>query len=127
MSSQLSELIRDARRELRVAAGSPLTSEEREEDRRKDEVMQLRKFVLSRLGVRVPDQLNAKVNWTAKGPALIFNADGRVFQMRVEGDSYPLFIIEGDSEREVARLEGADPHFASRLLVAVANAVPSLE
>jgi hypothetical protein len=128
MKPELKELIRDARKELRKAAGLPLSQEEQNEDLQKAAVTELRKFILSRLGVRLPDLLNGKVVWTENGPALILDAeDGHVFHMRKDGDSggYLLFIIEGNVKREIARIESSDANFASHVLVAIDDAIPS--
>jgi hypothetical protein len=126
MSSELSELIRDARKELRQASGAPLTPEEREEDVRKAAVVKLEKFMVSRLGIQRLLPLHGEFIWTEKGPTAILEAEDRIFHLRkdAEGDSYPLFILEGDGEREIARFEAKDPYFASRVLVAIADAAP---
>ena len=129
MKPELQELIRDARKELRKAAGLLLTPEEQNDDLHKAAVTELRKFILSRLGVRLPDLLNGKVAWTENGPALILDAEGDVFHLRKAGDndSYFLFIIEAAGEREIARIEASDANFASRVLVAIDDAVTSTD
>ena len=129
MKSELQELIRNARKELRKASGLPLTSEEQNEDLRNTAVAELEKFTLSHLGVQVLIELRGQVIWTKKGPAAILKAENHIFHLRKEGDgdSYALFIIEGDVEREIARIESCDPCFASRVLVAIGEAVPFAE
>ena len=129
MKSELQELIRNARKELRKASGLPLTSEEQNEDLRNTAVAELEKFTLSHLGVQVLIELRGQVIWTKKGPAAILKAENHIFHMRkeVDRDSYALFIIEGDVEREIARIESCDPCFASRVLVAIGEAVPFAE
>ena len=129
MKSELQELIRNARKELRKASGLPLTSEEQNEDLRNTAVAELEKFTLSHLGVQVLIELRGQVIWTKKGPAAILKAENHIFHLRKEGDgdSYALFIIEGDVEREIARIESCDPCFASRVLVAIGEAVPFSE
>ena len=44
-----------------------------------------------------------------------------------DNDRYLLFIIEGDEDREIARIESSDGNFASRVLVAIGDAVPFTE
>ena len=129
MKSELQELIRNARKELRKASGLPLTSEEQNENLRNTAVAELEKFTLSHLGVQVLIELRGKVIWTKKGPAAILKAENHIFHLRKEGDgdSYALFIIEGEVEREIARIEARDPCFASRILVAIGEAVPFSE
>jgi len=126
MKPELQELIRDARKELSKASGLPLTSEEQNEDLRNTAVAELDKFLLSHLGVRVLFELEGKAIWTKKALAAILKAENHTFHLRKEGDgdSYALFIIEGEVEREIALTEASDPCFASRILVAIGETIP---
>jgi hypothetical protein len=89
----------------------------------------LNKVILYRIVIRLLFPLEGEVIWTEKGPAAILKAESCIFHLRKEGDSdsYLLFIIEGNGEREIARIEASDPYFASRVLVAIGDAVPSAE
>jgi hypothetical protein len=125
--SDLQELIRNARKELRKSSGLPLSAEEQNEDARKAALKDLRLFVVSRLGVQVPDSLCGKVDWTDNGPALIMQASGCVFHLRKAGDSeliYRLYLI-GDGEREIEEIQADGPLFASRVLAAIGDVIPS--
>jgi hypothetical protein len=124
MTTELQDFIRDAHLELRKAAGQ-LSPEEQEEELRKAAVSKLQGFVLRKLGVTLPITLDSETAWTEKGPVAIFKAEGRVVHLRKAGDNdtYMLFLVEGDSEREIARIEGSDQLFASRFLVAVGDVV----
>jgi len=121
--------VRHARKELRKASGQPLTAEEQNEELRNTAVAELHKFMLRHLGVSVLIELMGEATWTEKGPAAVLKAENHIFHLRKEGDgdSYALFIIDGDVEREIARIEAHDPCFANRVLVAIDEAVPPIE
>ena len=126
--SDLQEMIRVARKELRKASGLPLTPEERDEDLHKAEVEELQKFVLPKLGVGPHMALLGTPAWTSKGAAIILKAEDHIFHLRKAGDrgsSINLFLIEGDGEREIARIEAADRLFASRVLAVIGDVIPS--
>ena len=129
MEQDLQELIRDARKELRKASGVPLTEDEESEDRRKAALDKLEGFILLKLGVRLTILLNVKVVWSEKGPAVTLDADGHAFHVRKGNDnrSYLLLSVDGDKEREIATIEASDPIFASRVLMAIDEAVYSKE
>ena len=91
--SDLQELIRDARKELRKSSGLPLSAEEQNEDARKAALKDLRLFVVSRLGVQAPDSLCGRVAWTDNGPALIMQASGCVFHLRKADDSELIYRL----------------------------------
>jgi hypothetical protein len=125
MKAALQELIRYARKELRKASGLPLTPEEHFEDSRKAALEDMQIFMLRNLGVNLSMLLAGRAEWTDKGPAVILNTGVHVFHLRKkEGNgSCFLFIVGGDGEREIARLEASDPIFSSRVLVAIDDAV----
>jgi hypothetical protein len=128
MNEELHELIRDARKDLRKASGIPLSLEEQAEELRKAALAELEKFMLRRLGFGVVMSLHAHVIWTEKGPAVTLDAEGHIFHVRkaTDNESY-LFFIEGKGEREIARIDASDANFASRVLVAIGDAVPIAE
>jgi hypothetical protein len=129
MKAELQELIRDARKELRKASGLPLTPEEHFEDSRKAALEDMQIFMLRNLGVNLSMLLAGRAEWTDKGPAVILNTGVHVFHLRKkEGNgSCFLFIVGGDGEREIARLEASDPIFSSRVLVAIDDAVSLID
>jgi hypothetical protein len=127
MNAELQELIRDARKDLRKASGLPLTPEEENEDLRKAALDELENFILRQMGVRLTMLLNIRVAWIENGPAVTFDAEGQVFRMRKDNCSYILRVLDGGGEREIARIEGSDPNFTSRVLVAMDDAFPSKE
>jgi hypothetical protein len=124
MNNELADFIRDAHVELRKAAGQ-LSPEEQEGELHKAAISKLHGFVLRKLGLTLPITLEYETTWTERGPVAIFRAEGRVIHLRKAGDNdtYMLFLVEGDSEREIARIEGSDQLFASRFLVAVGDVV----
>ena len=122
----LQELIRDARTELKIASGLPLNPEEQDEERHKAAVNELRAFLLRRLKVTVQDKLCMQVIWISEGPVAILKCEDQVFHLRQAGDgNCLLFLIEGQAEREIAPIKDSDPHFTSRVLVAIGDAGPA--
>jgi len=125
--SELQEMIRDARKELPKASGLPLSPEERNQDLHKAEVDELQKQVLPKLGFRAHMELLGTPAWTSRGAAIILKAEDHMFHLRhaSEKGSYSIFLIEGEGEREIARIDGVDRHFASRVLAAIGDVIPS--
>jgi type II secretory pathway component PulC len=48
--------------------------------------------------------------------------DGYNFQLRKEGAAFVLFALKDGGDVELTRIDGADPNFANRVLVAMADA-----
>jgi hypothetical protein len=83
----------------------------------------LQTFLLRRLEVTVLVKLCMHVIWTSGGPVAILKSDDQIFHLRKAGDSNCLlFLIEGQGEREIAQIKSSDPHFTSRVLVAIGDA-----
>jgi hypothetical protein len=71
--------------------------------------------------LKVINVLKATVIWTLKGAALEMRTDDHVFHLRQDKDAYALFAIEDQAERELLRIDGKDPIFANRVLVAIGD------
>ena len=123
---ELNELIAKARIDLRKQAGL-LSTEEQEQERRKAEIEALEMEVLPKLGVRAHLELLASAEWTSHGAAIILKAAGETFHLRkADSNTYQLQHIDGHQEAEIARVKASDPHFASRVLVAIGDATPPI-
>jgi hypothetical protein len=125
MNEELQKLIQEARRELRRASGINLTPEENDEERRTAEIEEFDRFAYSAFGYRLMIPLKFQVLWSEKGAIGQMRADGHTFNLRREGESYHLFIIEPDGERELLQVEGSDSHLASRVLRAIGDSLPN--
>jgi hypothetical protein len=124
MEQDLQELIRDARKKVLKASGIPLTEEDENEERRKAALEKLQGFMLRQLGINAAMLLNVKAVWTEKGPTVNLDTEGHVFRVRQDdGNGYILLVLDSGGEREIARIEASDPIFASRVLVAIDDAV----
>jgi len=69
--------------------------------------------------------LKAKAVWTEKGAVGRFTADNHIFHLRRNSDSYTLFAVQETGERELVRLNQADPQFTNRILVAIGDSLSS--
>jgi hypothetical protein len=123
MKTELEELIREARRKLRLASDIPLSAEERLEEHRTAEVDSMMKFLVDHIGFRLMFALKAQAVWTDKGAAAELTGNNQIFHLRKHGsqNEYGLFAVGKHGEREVAKLEGSDPLFESRILVAIGD------
>lgn len=119
MNEELQKLVREAKRELRRASGTPLTPEESDEERRTVEIEEFDRFAYRTFGYRRMLPLKFNVIWDEKGVIGQMNADGKIFNLRRDGEDFRLFLVETCGERELSRLEGSDPNFANRVLVAI--------
>jgi hypothetical protein len=124
MKQELIELIHNARRELRVDSGLPLTAEEQAEEDRKKQLDELMIFASRTFPPGLVFLLDQSTVWTAKGPAEEFVLEGHVFHLRKQEENvYVLFEINGPEEQEVFRASGKDSQFGNRVLVAMADRV----
>jgi hypothetical protein len=118
---ELEDLVRVARRELRKTSGVPLTEEERAEEVKAAEMEAMMPAML-RLGIQAANQLRGDLVWRNGSASAEFNVDGRIFYMSKAGDAFTLSRVEGDSERELVRIDAKDTQFANRLLDTVGDA-----
>lgn len=125
MSQNIRELIREARSEMRRASGLPLTAEEQSEESRRTLMNEMNKFIVESLGFRLMFPLKSDVIWTNKGAAAQLTVEGRIFHIRKDGDQYGLFSIEEHQEQEIVKMEGSDPQFANRVLIAIGETLPT--
>jgi hypothetical protein len=125
MSPDLSNLIQEARRELRRASQLPLSQAEQAEEQRAIEIDELEMFLYTTFRPRLMFPLKAKVVWGDRGAAGQLTVDDAIFHLRKDGDKYGLFVIETQGERELIKIESCDPHFASRVLVAISDSLPN--
>ena len=128
MKRDIQDLIREARKELRLAAGLLLSPEEIAEEIRNKEIEEMEKFILSAFGLKYLFPLGATVLWTDRGVAAELNADSRTFHLRKGLDSgrYILFFIQPSGESELLNLEAEDPLFACRVMVAIGDKLSSI-
>ena len=117
MTVELPDLIKEARRELRRASGIPFTSEEQAEERRRTEIEQMMKLLVESLGYRIMLPLRLEVIWTDKGATAQMTVDAHRFHLYKDRDCFCLC----DGEREIVTIKDQDPHFASRVLVAIGD------
>jgi hypothetical protein len=121
MKDDLRELIQDARRAVRLASGVPLSPDEQAEERRLKDTKEMNLFVYEAFRFKVMNSLKSTVIWTPMGAALEMRTDEHVFHLRKDRDAYGLFAIEDRRERELLRINGNDPIFANRALVAIGD------
>jgi hypothetical protein len=121
MKDDLRELIQDARRAVRLASGVPLNPDEQAEERRLKETKEMNLFAYETFGFKLMDALKSTIIWTAKGATVEMRADEHVFHLRKDKGAYALFAIEDQAERELLRIDGKDPIFANRVLVAIGD------
>jgi len=126
MIPELRELMEASRRKLRRSSGIPLSPEEQAEERRLAETDEMSKFLYTTLGLRLMFPLKANAVWTESGAAGQLIADGITFHLRKDKNRYGLFVVEEDQERELIKIEGSDPLFADRVLVAISDFSRSL-
>jgi hypothetical protein len=122
MKDDLKDLIREARRKLRKASGVPLTSEEEAEERHLAEIEEMKMFLFKTMS-NLWFPLKVITVWTDTTVAGQFTVDGQIFELRKDGPCYRLFRIARGSGFELARLDSSDPNFASRVLVAIDDAL----
>jgi hypothetical protein len=121
MKDDLRELIQDARRAVRLASGTPLSPDEQAEEHRLKETADMNLFVYEAFRFKVMNALKATVIWTPSGAALEMQADEHLFHLRKDNGTYALLAIEHRGERELLRIDGKDPIFANRVLVAIGD------
>ncbi len=115
----LDVLISEARVKLHYAATSP------EEEAHRKEIDEMNAFLRGRIGIMAEVELNLRVTWMGSGATAVMRGGSRVFHLRKAGDgkSCLLYVVDDlGQEREIARIADADPHFVSRLLVAIGDA-----
>jgi hypothetical protein len=127
MNEDLQKLITEARRELRRASGISLSPEENEEERRKAEIEEFDRFAYRTFGYRLMLPLKFHVVWNEKGAIGQMSVNGHIFNLRKHGENYHLLLIGEHGERELSQLEGSDPNFANRVLVAIGDILPTLK
>jgi len=121
MNEELQKLVGEARRELRRASGTPLTPEESDEERRTAEIEEFDRFAYRTFGYRRMLPLKFNVIWSEKGATGQMKVDDYTFNLHKDRESYRLFLIEEHGERELSQLDGSDPNFANRVLVAIGD------
>jgi hypothetical protein len=127
MSPELRELIQEARRGLRKASGLPMSPEDLAEERRKAEIDELEKFIYTTFRPRLMLPLKAKVVWSGSDAAAQLTVDSATFHLRKNKNDYALLAIEENGQRELTRIEGSDPQFANRVLVAIGDALSGMK
>ena len=65
--------------------------------------------------------LKFNVIWSEKGATGQMKVDDYTFNLHKDRESYRLFLIEEHGERELSQLDGSDPNFANRVLVAIGD------
>jgi hypothetical protein len=124
MNEEMQKLIQEAQRELRRASGLPLSPEEIEEERRTAEIEEFDRFAYSAFGYRLMLPLKFQVVWNETRAIGQMRVDSHTFNLRREGGSYHLSIIETAGERELLQIDGTDSHFANRVLATIGNTLP---
>jgi hypothetical protein len=84
----------------------------------------LQSFVLRALGVKRGIAFQVRVQWADGGAVAKLTADNDTFLLRRDRSEnrYILSIREKEREREWARIDGSDPLFGSRVLIAIGEA-----
>jgi hypothetical protein len=121
MNDKLSELIREARRELRRSSGIPPTPDEQLEERRKAELETMEMFVYEKIGVNGLFELSASTVWTEDGAVAQFTVNEKTFFLRKDKEDYRLTASETLGERELLRLNATDPQFGNIVLAAIGD------
>jgi hypothetical protein len=121
MNEELQKLIVEAKRELRRASGIPLTPEENDDERRTAEIEEFNRFAYRTFGYCRMLPLKFLVIWDEKNAIGQMSVDDRTFNLRRDGEKFSLFLVQPHGERELSRLESADPNFANRVLTAIGD------
>ena len=133
MKQDLQKMILDAKRELRQANGLTLSAEEEAAMLQDTEMDEMKTFVHTTVGLKAMFALNLRYQWVGGQAAAQMTVDDSIFQLRKSKGSeekkgkkasYSLFALEAETERELAKLEGEDPHFTNRLLLSIDRALP---
>jgi hypothetical protein len=124
---ELLELMESARRRVRKASGTPLSSEEITAEQSRLAVEAMHAAMVETLGYKLMLLLKAESLWTENGAAMRFRADEQYFLFRKsqQGDQYILFLVHEEDERELLRVDASDPLFTDRILVAIGDHVPA--
>jgi hypothetical protein len=135
---KIDEVLRTARRDLYKAGGLPLNPVMTEEDRRRTAIEDLDKFVFDRFRLRQLLPFGQTTIWHNSTARSVFNTPEAVFHLeKIENSvsslprntraflpsncKYRLIHIS-EPEKILVELDGNDPEFANRLLVAIADA-----
>jgi hypothetical protein len=117
MTDPLIEAVEQARRELRWSAGG-MTEEEKEDQRRKMEVKEMKLFMNS-FGLQREHALGyPKAIWSDNRAAIEFKIKGQVFRLYPSGDDLRLQTSDGKPLTDIRK---TDPNFASRVIVALGD------
>lgn len=123
MTEELQELIRVARRKLQRASGIPPTAYEQEEERRQAEIEEMDLFTFSTFELQLRWALDMTTVHRGMNAAAEMTVDGYIFQLRKDGAAFVLFALKDSGEIKLARIDGKDPNFANRVLIAIADAL----
>jgi hypothetical protein len=126
MKTDLHDLIKKARRELRQASGLPLTAEEQEDERRRDEMQQLTDFMLRTFRLDGAIQLGMNVVWHEGSAVISMTAEGTQFHLRKAQDKYVFFVLKENTEQPLVEVPSKDPNFANLIFVAVGDEIDPL-
>jgi hypothetical protein len=118
MDQALTDLIADAKRELRKRSGES-TSDDQEAERRLAAIEAVEDWMFKTFRPHVLLALGAEVVWTGTEPLLQFTVDEQVFTLPKDGESYRL-VQDG---KTLTTIQADDQDFVSRVLVAVGGVV----
>ena len=123
MTEELQEMIRVARRRLRMASGIPPTADEQAEERRLAQILEMDLFISRKFGVRLSIAAHMKTVYRGTDAAAEMTVDGHIFELRKDGAVFVLFAMKDGDDVELTRTDSTDPEFANRVLVVIADAL----
>lgn len=125
MDRKLQEMIAQARRDLKRAAGLPLSPEEQLEERRKAELWQMNRFLTSKFDISQRLELGLKSDISSEGVVVgAFHVGGKDFHLvRKANKECALLLVDAAGNHQLASPPEDDPQFANKILVAIGDSL----
>jgi hypothetical protein len=121
MKQRIYKLIEEAKRELRVASGIPLTQEELAADIADKAKTAFEDATARDLGLEIRLELYPEICWDGKAALAKFTVDETPFELRLIDGRY--FLTRVDREDRVPPLDPKDPLFRSRFLTSLGDLI----